>query len=125
MLLNAANLVDTPRAVLPNDYHGLRIGESITVAISKGTVPFSSDENWDSPPVIDSPPLTTTMGDRDYFPSVTPFHASVRKGEAGKPSLFAKLGVASSRQANRTATGPLTWLPWTTIDLPSISAVAG
>jgi radical SAM superfamily enzyme YgiQ (UPF0313 family) len=30
-------------------------GEEITVALPKGTVPFSSDENWDSPPRIDSP----------------------------------------------------------------------
>ncbi len=32
-------------------------GESITVALPKGTVPFSSDENWDSPPVVSSPIL--------------------------------------------------------------------
>jgi len=32
-----------------------RIGESLTVAIGKGTVPFSSDENRDSPPVVSSP----------------------------------------------------------------------
>ena len=36
----------------------LRIGERITVAAWKGTVPFSSNENWDSPRVIDSPILT-------------------------------------------------------------------
>jgi len=41
----------------------LRTGESITVAIAKGTVPDQpsvgapSDENWDSPPVISSPVL--------------------------------------------------------------------
>ena len=40
-----------------------------------------------------------------YFGSVTPFHVSVRNGEAGRPTLLAKFGVASSRQANRTATG--------------------
>ena len=32
-----------------------RIGETITVANPKGTVPFSSNENWDSPPLIPSP----------------------------------------------------------------------
>jgi predicted dehydrogenase len=36
----------------------LRIGESITVVIRKGTVPFSSNENRDSPPLIHSPMLT-------------------------------------------------------------------
>jgi hypothetical protein len=30
---------------------------------------------------------------------VTPFQVSVRKGEAGKPSLLASLGVVSSCQA--------------------------
>ena len=35
----------------------LRTGESITVAFPKGTVPFSSNENWDSPPLIHSPVL--------------------------------------------------------------------
>jgi WD40 repeat protein len=35
----------------------LRIGESITVVIRKGTVPFSSNENRDSPPLIHSPML--------------------------------------------------------------------
>ena len=34
-----------------------RTGGGITVALRKGTVPFSSDENWDSP-VIDPPVLT-------------------------------------------------------------------
>ena len=34
------------------DEEAVRSGESITVAPWKGTVPFSSDENWDSPPVI-------------------------------------------------------------------------
>ena len=29
----------------------LRIGETIAVALPKGTVPFSSNENWDSPPL--------------------------------------------------------------------------
>jgi len=43
----------------------LRIGESITVAIAKGTVPFSSDENWDSPPVISSPLLSREYGIMD------------------------------------------------------------
>ncbi len=36
----------------------LRIGKLITVAFQKGTVPFSSNENWDSPPLIASPALT-------------------------------------------------------------------
>jgi hypothetical protein len=35
----------------------LRIGESITVVVRKGTVPFSSSENRDSPPLIHSPVL--------------------------------------------------------------------
>jgi hypothetical protein len=35
----------------------VRIGESITVVIRKGTVPFSSNENWDSPRLIHSPIL--------------------------------------------------------------------
>ncbi len=35
----------------------IRIGESITVALRKGIVPFSSDENGDSPPLIHSPIL--------------------------------------------------------------------
>ncbi len=38
----------------------LRIGESITVVLRKGTVPFSSNENWDSPPLIHSPTLSGT-----------------------------------------------------------------
>ena len=37
---------------------GVRIGERITVAAWKETVPFSSNENWDSPRVIDSPILS-------------------------------------------------------------------
>ncbi len=45
------------------------VGEEITVARCKGTVPFSSDENWDSPPLIDSsvlmaytnPPISSIM----------------------------------------------------------------
>jgi hypothetical protein len=40
----------------------LRIGESITVALQKGTVPFSSDENRDSPPLIYSPILSFRGG---------------------------------------------------------------
>jgi hypothetical protein len=43
-------------AVTP--WFNLRTGEETTVAIRKGTVPFSSNENWDSPPLIDSPVLT-------------------------------------------------------------------
>ncbi len=36
----------------------LRIGESISVALPKGTVPFSSNENRDSPPLTSSPILS-------------------------------------------------------------------
>jgi hypothetical protein len=42
--------------------HTLRGGESITVLIRKGTVPFSSNENWDSPPLVHSPILTGDSG---------------------------------------------------------------
>jgi cytochrome b6-f complex iron-sulfur subunit len=66
---------NTFRAGLPSDYSEdrvetkyrlsrgvwivrLRTGEEITVALPKGTVPFSSDKNWDSPPLIDSPALS-------------------------------------------------------------------
>jgi hypothetical protein len=35
-----------------------RIGERTSVALPKGTVPFSSNENRDSPPLIHSPILT-------------------------------------------------------------------
>jgi lipoate-protein ligase A len=35
----------------------------------------------------------------NYSPSVTPFHESVRKGEAGRPSLLARLGAVSLRHA--------------------------
>jgi hypothetical protein len=40
------------------NHRWLRIGESITVVIRKGTVPFSSNENRDSPPLIHSPMLS-------------------------------------------------------------------
>jgi hypothetical protein len=43
----------------------LGIGEPITVALPKGTVPFSSNENWDSPPLIPSPILGTVKKLRD------------------------------------------------------------
>jgi hypothetical protein len=44
----------------------IRTGESITVALGKRTVPFSSNENWDSPPLSsnenwDSPPLISWL----------------------------------------------------------------
>ncbi len=49
-----------PQSPIPNpsSHDDLRIGESITVALRKGTVPFSSNENWDSPPLIDLPILS-------------------------------------------------------------------
>ena len=50
----------------------------------------------------------TSLAALYYLHFVTPGHASVRKDEAGNPSLLAKLGVASSRQAYRTATGSAT-----------------
>jgi hypothetical protein len=43
----------------------IRIGESITVALQKGTVPFSSDENRDSPPLIYSPILVILSEAKD------------------------------------------------------------
>ena len=47
----------------------LRIGERITVAAWKGTVPFSSNENWDSPRVIDSPILSGRRFRRPGLPA--------------------------------------------------------
>jgi YVTN family beta-propeller protein len=41
-----------------NDRHRLRTGETTTVALPKGTVPFSSNENWDSPPLDPAPVLS-------------------------------------------------------------------
>jgi hypothetical protein len=40
-----------------------RTGESITVGFPKGTIPFSPNENWDSPPLIHSPVLTFRKGE--------------------------------------------------------------
>jgi hypothetical protein len=59
------------------------------------------------------------------YGSVAPFHWSVRKGEAGRPSLFDKLGVASLRHPNRTATGLAASSLWTTIESSAIVATAG
>ncbi len=42
----------------PRGRRTVRTGKGITIALRKGTVPFSSNENWDSPPLIDSPALT-------------------------------------------------------------------
>ena len=38
-----------------------RTGEETTVGFRKGTVPFSSNENWDSPPLVDSPVLRVRL----------------------------------------------------------------
>ncbi len=46
---------------------GIRTGKGITVALRKGTVPFSSNENWDSPPRIDSPALSGQTGRFRFF----------------------------------------------------------
>jgi hypothetical protein len=50
----------------------LRTGESITVAFPKGTVPFSSNDNWDSPPLIHSPVLTVARSE-DFRLAARPF----------------------------------------------------
>src|SRR5271157_1957701 len=60
-----------------------------------------------------------------HFPSVKPFHESVRNGDAGRPSLLARFGSVLSRQAKRTATGAETSGLDTMTLSPSISAVAG
>ena len=60
----------------------LRTGESITVAIAKGTIPDQpsvgapSDENWDSPPVISSPLL---RGRKRGYPAGSSFIALLRR----------------------------------------------
>ena len=46
---------------LSESVHALRTGEGTPVALGKGTVPFSSDENRDSPPLIDSQALSERL----------------------------------------------------------------
>src|SRR5947207_631762 len=61
-----------------------------------------------------------------YFtPSVIPFHLSVLKGVAGKPSLLKRLSLpASSAQPNRTANGWAMLSDETTTLSPFINALA-
>jgi hypothetical protein len=72
--------------------YSLRIGETITVAPWKGTVPFSSDENRDSPPVIRSPIL---KGRKD---SVTVPRKTSAENMDLSPSRDARGTVPFSRQ---------------------------
>ena len=46
----------------PERFELLTTDIGTTVALQKGTVPFSSDENWDSPPPVDSSALGETAG---------------------------------------------------------------
>ena len=68
--------------------------------------------------------VTNTSPKGEMHSAIPYFQSSVLNGEAGRPSLFARLGSASSCQANRTATGFLTASACTTTESPTISAFA-
>jgi hypothetical protein len=65
-----------PRAILWNPFGILSLGKA-DVALPKGTVPFSSNENRDSPPLILSPVLSDQFalnGQADEFGNRIDFH---------------------------------------------------
>ena len=78
----------------------VRTGESTTVAIGKGAVPFSSDENWDSPPVISSPVLAQVSSDPAGTPTVPFREASTPEGRtSGTTSVIQAQHVEVSEEA--------------------------
>jgi hypothetical protein len=62
---HAPTLLNAAREVVNLPAHRkVRTGESITVVSPKGKVPFSSNDNWDSPPLISSPLLSRAIAKR-------------------------------------------------------------
>ena len=79
---------DSPRRLRSMTLWGrlLRSRESITVALAKGTVPFSSDENRDSPPVISALLLICrALGRLATCPTLASSRSDRRRGRSGVP----------------------------------------
>ncbi len=87
----------------------LRIGKLITVAFQKGTVPFSSNENWDSPPLIDSPALSEAQppSPRTSLPHAGEgLHHGSGWGEIRTPGGLSPTAVFKTAALDHSATHP-------------------